>query len=187
MLEDLLGPLGSDSTDLNALQMALRAVIVFAFTLAVVRLGSKRFLGKASAFDVIVAIMLGSIMSRGITGGNPFIPVLVAGAVLVGLHWLLASLAAHTTWAGSFIKGERTLLIEGGSVREDAVQRSGLSHEDLRQAIREEIRSTDIAAVELAYLERDGTISIIPSKQEPRVFDITVDEGVKTVRIQIGQ
>jgi hypothetical protein len=36
-------------------------------------------MSKATAFDVIAAIMLGSIMSRAINGSAPFLPTLVAG------------------------------------------------------------------------------------------------------------
>ena len=66
--------LGQDVADVNAGQMALRAIIIFAFTLVIVRLGSKRFLDKGTAFDFIVAIMLGSIMSGAITSSTPFLP-----------------------------------------------------------------------------------------------------------------
>src|SRR5688572_31750908 len=81
--------------DVNALQMALRTIIIYAFTLAIVRLGSKRFLGKPSAFDTTVAIMLGSIMSRAINGSAPLAPTLASGVVLIGLHWLLVRSEEH--------------------------------------------------------------------------------------------
>jgi uncharacterized membrane protein YcaP (DUF421 family) len=73
--------------------MALRTVVIYLFTLAIVRLGSRRLLSKPSAFDVIVAIMVGSIMSRAINGTAPFVPTMLAGIVLVVMHWLLAALA----------------------------------------------------------------------------------------------
>jgi uncharacterized membrane protein YcaP (DUF421 family) len=73
--------------------MALRTVVIYVFTLAIVRLGSRRLLSKPSAFDVIVAIMVGSIMSRAINGTAPFVPTMLAGIVLVVMHWLLAALA----------------------------------------------------------------------------------------------
>ena len=98
-IKDLLG-LSSGSNDLSALQIIIRTVLIYAFTLAIVRLGSKRFLSKATAFDVIVGIMLGSIMSRAITGSTHFIGTLLAGAVLIGMHWLLARLAFHSDWFG---------------------------------------------------------------------------------------
>jgi len=92
--QTLLG-LGRDVGDVGAFQMALRTIIVYVCSLAVIRVGSKRFLSQASAFDVIVGIMLGSVMSRAINGSAPFLPTLLAGAVLVGMHWLLAALAFH--------------------------------------------------------------------------------------------
>ena len=49
-LQTLLA-LGRDVASVGALPMALRTIIIYAFTLAIVRLGSKRFLGQASAFD----------------------------------------------------------------------------------------------------------------------------------------
>ena len=48
-----------DVADVNVLQMTVRTAVVYAATLFLIRLGSKRFLGEASAFDVVVAIMLG--------------------------------------------------------------------------------------------------------------------------------
>lgn len=69
MFEDLLG-LGLDVADVSPLQMALRTVLIYTATLAIVRVGSKRFLSRATAFDAIVAIMLGSIMSRAINGST---------------------------------------------------------------------------------------------------------------------
>jgi hypothetical protein len=83
--------LGLDAEQLSAGQMALRALLTFVVTIAVVRLGDKRLFGKGTAFDIIVAIMIGSIMSRAVTGSSPLFATWVAGAVLVGLHWLLAA------------------------------------------------------------------------------------------------
>src|SRR3954453_1049103 len=56
--------IGLDNQEMTFWQMALRAVIVFMVPLAMVRLGKKRFMGEATAFDVILGIMLGSIVSQ---------------------------------------------------------------------------------------------------------------------------
>ena len=44
--------------DLTILQIALRAVLVFLVWLAIVRMADRRLLGKYSAFDVVLAVML---------------------------------------------------------------------------------------------------------------------------------
>ena len=40
-----------DVGDVDAIQMALRTILIYAVTLALIRLGSKRFLCQATAFD----------------------------------------------------------------------------------------------------------------------------------------
>jgi len=187
-LSNALGPLlglGLDAGQIGPGQMALRAIIVYGFTLFIVRLGSKRFLGKATAFDVIMGIMIGSVMSRGINGSAALHATLAAGAVLVGLHWLFGVLSFHTGWFGSIVKGSPVKLIEDGQVREDAMRGSSLSRNDLEEALRLEGMTPDPSRVALAYLERDGSISVVPREQPPRIVDIRIADGVQIARIEL--
>ncbi|HEU4594693.1 MAG TPA: YetF domain-containing protein, partial [Pyrinomonadaceae bacterium] len=149
--QGLLG-LGRDAGDMGAIQMALRTVFVYAFTLAIVRLGSKRFLSKATAFDVIVGIMLGSVMSRAITGAASFFPTLMVGVTLIAAHWLMAALAFRFDWFGSLVKGNSILLIEDGKIQGDGMRQAGLSEHDLKQALRMQNNHTDPAKIRRAYL-----------------------------------
>ena len=182
--QTLLG-LGLDVGDVGAVQMALRTIIIYVCSLAIIRIGSKRFLSQASAFDVIVAIMLGSVMNRAINGSAPFFPTLLGGLVLVGMHWLLAALAFHVNWFGPFVKGNPVLLIKDAHIQQRGMRQAGLSAHDLTQALRVQNGHTDPAKIRLAYLERNGDISVIPFKGEPRVLDVSVAGGVQTVRIEI--
>lgn len=182
-LSGLLG-LERDIAEVNAGQMALRAIAIYMLTLAIVRLGSKRFLGKGSAFDIIAGIMIGSVMSRAINGSAPFFPTLAAGAAMIALHWIFAGLAFHTSWFGTLVKGRSVLLVEDGVVQPEGVQRASLSENDLAEALRLQASVTDPSQVHLAYLERDGNISVIPAKRELHVVEVTVHEGVQTVRVE---
>jgi uncharacterized membrane protein YcaP (DUF421 family) len=166
-------------------EMALRTVIVYAVSLAIVRLGSRRFLSQASAFDVIVAIMLGSVMSRAINGSAPFWTTLVSGAVLVGLHWLIATAAYRLDWLGPIVKGRPVPLVVDGAVDHEAMRRSGVGDKDLEQALRTQAGVTDASAVRVATLERDGSISVVKSDRPPRIIDVAVADGVQTVRVKL--
>jgi uncharacterized membrane protein YcaP (DUF421 family) len=181
----LLG-LQRDIADVTVIQMALRTIIVYAFALGIIRLGSRRFLSKASAFDVIVAIMLGSIVSRAINGSAPFLPTLVSSAVLVGAHWLLALLAFRLDWLGPLVKGSPITLITDGIIDRDAMRRAGVSDHDLEQALRTQARVTDASRVRRATLERDGTISVLPAEAAPRIVEVSVERSVQTVRVELG-
>jgi uncharacterized membrane protein YcaP (DUF421 family) len=183
-LQALLG-LERNLEGVNSGQMALRAILIYALALLLVRIGSKRFLGQATAFDVIVAIMLGSILSRAINGSAPFIPTILASAALVGLHGVLAGLAVRTSFFGPLVKGEPRLLIQDGKVQEDEMRVAKLSDHDLEQALRLQARQEDPSRIKRAYLERNGSISIIPFEEEPRIFEVAAEQGTQTIRIKL--
>ncbi len=174
-----------DVADVNALQMALRTAVVYAATLVLIRLGSKRFLGQASPFDIVVAIMLGSVMSRAINGSAPLVPTVAAGAAFVAVHWLLSA-ASRTSRLGGLVKGNPVLLIEDGEVKQQEMRRTGLSGRDLEQALRLNGQTTEPADVRLAYLERNGDVSVIRRASEPHIVDVSVADGVQTVRLKLG-
>jgi hypothetical protein len=75
---DMVLGLGLESRDITVLQMGLRAAVVFIVTILMVRLAKKQFMGRATAFDVILGITFGSIVSRALTGNSPLLPALAA-------------------------------------------------------------------------------------------------------------
>jgi uncharacterized membrane protein YcaP (DUF421 family) len=183
-LQRLLG-LERDLENVNSGQMVLRAVLIYAFALLLIRIASKRFLSKATAFDVIVGIMLGSILSRAINGSAPFVPTILAGAALLGVHSLFAALAYRTSFFGPLVKGEPRLLIKDGQVQEEEMRAAKISEHDLEQALRLQSRQADPSKIKRAYLERNGSISIIPFENEPRILEVMDEQGTLTIRIKL--
>lgn len=129
--------------------------------------------------------MVGSVMSRAITNTSGLVAIWVAGLVLIILHRLIATLAYHFHWFGPVVKGHAAVLVENGRVRETAMQKGHVSRLDLDQALREKGSEPDVSRIRLAYLERDGTISVVPRTAEPRVVEVAVQDNVQTVRIAI--
>lgn len=177
--------LGTDRESLNAGHMAVRAAIVFSAAIFLVRVGDTRFMGRNTAFDIILAIILGSVMSRAITGQSPFFPTLVASVVLVGLHWSLAAIAFRSDRFGTAVKGRERQLVEDGALRRDTMSQSHISENDLLQSLRLNASLESPDDVAAAWLERSGDISVITRSSEPRVVDIEVRDGVQRVRLEI--
>lgn len=161
MAELLNEALGLDAESLSVAQTALRAVIVYVVTLAFVRIGDKRFLGKSTALDVVMAIMFGSVMSRAITTAQEFVPIIVAGGVLVALHFLVALVSFRSDRVGTLVKGQERTLVRDGVIQWDAMPTSHVTRRDLDGALRTDGRVEDVADVRLATLERSGAISVI--------------------------
>ena len=187
-IQDVISTLFGDvDTDLNVLQMSLRAVITFVVTVAVIRIGNKRLFGKGTAFDTVVAIMIGSVMSRAITGSGAgtMLATWGAGLTLIGMHWLLATLSYHITWFGSAVKGHEVQLVRDGQMLESGMQETGTTPRDLARAMRSNGDEPNIDDIRTAYMERDGSISIVSSSSGPKILDVSVQDGVQTVRIAL--
>lgn len=178
---------GTIETDLNALQMAARAVVTFVVTVAVVRVGNKRLFGKGTAYDMVVAIMIGSVMSRAITGSGAgtMLATWAGGLTLILLHWLLSWMAFHTDSFGSIVKGHEVQLVKDGEILEDGMRETGTTRRDLDRALREDGNVPDVSQVQMAYMERDGSISVVSKSSGPKVLEVTVEDGVQTVRIAL--
>jgi uncharacterized membrane protein YcaP (DUF421 family) len=65
------------------------------------------------------------------------------------------------------------------------MREGGVSQADLDQALRTEGSEPDPSGVRLAYLERDGSISVVPRDEGPRILEVSVADGVQTVRIAV--
>lgn len=160
----LLGPDGG--APLNAGQMLLRAAVVYFVALVLLRVGKRRFLGRSTPFDILIGIIIGSVVSRAITGNAPFLPTLVAAAGLVFIHWLLAALTFRSRRLGALVKGDSPVLVREGEVQWDAMRRSAITRLDLEEALRTRGHRADPAEVTEARLERSGDISIIKRSQQ---------------------
>jgi uncharacterized membrane protein YcaP (DUF421 family) len=143
-------------------QMLARTLLVFAFGLLLVRLAGKRVFGKWGALDIIVAVIIGSNLSRTLTGNAPLVETLAATALLVILHALLTHAAVHLPALGPVLKGRSALLIRDGEIDSGALRRHGVGGHDLEQALHC-AGLTGPQRVKAAYLERNGEISVIRS------------------------
>ena len=150
-----------EGREINVWQMSLRAVIVFAAAVVMLRIGDKRFMGKSTAFDVMLGIVFGSTVSRAITGNAPFFPTLGAALVLVLMHWLLAAIAFRSHRFGNLIKGHPRVIVRDGQLHEGAARKTHITEHDLHEALRLNGKPADLAQVRVAHLERNGDISVI--------------------------
>lgn len=180
----ILFGLGLKPEQVNPGQAALRAVIVYVVTLAIVRLGKKRFLGHGSAFDVIVGIIVGSLAGRAVTGNAPLGTSIAGVAVIMTLHWLFSALAVRWHWVGSLVKGHAEPLIRDGVVDRAQLRREHISEEDLAEDLRQKGHAGP-EGIREGWLERSGQVSVL-ARKTPKIVEVQVDAGVQTVRIELS-
>ncbi len=157
MFEELLGT----GTELTPLQMGIRAFIIFILALVLIRLAGIRAFGMKSAFDNIIILLLGAVLSRAVVGASPFFSILVACLVIVSMHRIFAFLSLYSDTFGKLIKGDKMLLFKDGKEIKKNMRKSLISSKDLAEGIRMTGHVETPDDVEVAYLERNGHISVI--------------------------
>ena len=146
--------------------MLIRATIVAFLGLFMIKVSGKRLFGKSTAFDILNWIILGSLFSRIITADAPFWSTLLTIFFLMLLHRLFAVISFHYDLLGTFLKGDKVILVEDGNILWDNMKGSQISEKDLREALRLRGSADDLEKIEKAFLERSGDISIIEKNKK---------------------
>lgn len=158
---EIINILMGKGEELNSLQMTIRTILVFFTALLLLRVAGIRTFGKKTAFDMVIIIMLGAVLSRAIVGASPFIPTIIASLAMVLIHRLLGILSYHSDFIGKLVKGDKKSLYKNGMPDKANMRSVQISHKDVMEEIRLKLNQDNLQDVEEIFIERTGKISII--------------------------
>ena len=147
----------------SALGIIARTLIVYLVILVGLRLSGKREIGQMTVFDLVVLLLLANAVQNAMVGPDTTVlGGIIAAMVLLLVNALVARL--RLTWPGlrRLVEGTPTILVLHGEVVAQHMRREGIDNESLLAALREHGIS-DVSEVEMAVLEIDGSISVVPS------------------------
>ena len=143
-------------------EIALRSAIVYLAILFGLRLFGKRQLGQMSVGDLVMILLIANAVQNAIVGFDVSLEGgLTAALVLLVMNFLVVGVFGRTPLGERLLEGGPTLLVKDGALLPDGLRREGLVREEVEMAIREH-GIPDASGVRAAYLEPDGTISVIP-------------------------
>jgi uncharacterized membrane protein YcaP (DUF421 family) len=160
-MEELLKVFTEQGEKLNYWQMVIRGLLVLVMTIVIIRLGKRKFLGKSSALDIILAVIIGSVSSRAINGSAYLFPTMLTVAFLIGCHWFLSYLSIKSESIANFLEGSGNPLMKNGKIDESALSKQHFRKEELLEAARLRGNVSDISKIKEAYLESNGSISVV--------------------------
>lgn len=164
-MNEIILNLFGEGKDLNILQMSTRAFVMFFVTLALIRISGMRAFGTKSAFDNIIVIMLGAILSRAVVGASPAIPIVCAALVFAVVHRILAHLSMYSPFISHLVKTNDISLYKNGKLNKKNMKRCALSMGDLMAGVRHNANIASLDEAEEIYMERTGQISVVKKKQ----------------------
>ena len=143
----------------------LRAGVIYVLVMVLVRASGKRAVGQFTPFDLILLILIGNAVQNGINGGdNSLTGALIMATTLIALNYLVAFLTSHSARVERVVEGVPVVLARKGRLFEAVLRRELVSRDDFKEALRLN-GLNDVADVELALLETNGSISVVPREE----------------------
>ncbi|HEY5462894.1 MAG TPA: YetF domain-containing protein [Hanamia sp.] len=162
---EIINNLFGHGSDLNTLQMSLRAFAIFFIALILIRLTGMRAFGIKSAFDTCIIIMLGAVLSRAVVGASPFIPTIIASTFLVVIHKIIAEISVTNQTLSHLVKGRPLSLYKDGILNNKNMRKCSLSYGDVMEEIRLTLNQNTLDGIDEIFMERTGKISMIEKEK----------------------
>jgi uncharacterized membrane protein YcaP (DUF421 family) len=143
-----------------AFEVLFRSVIMFAVSLATLRILGKRGI-KQGVFEVVVIITLGSAAGDAMFYSKVgLIPAVLVFIMIILLYKLTNYLVAQNKWFQFIIEGHPIRLIEGGRFYYDEIKKQQMAQDEYLPDLRLK-GITQMGQVKHAFIEASGEISLV--------------------------
>lgn len=161
---NILVEIFGEEKHVSILQMCARGVVMYVIALILIRIAGLKTFAKSSAFDNVVVIMLGALLSRGVAGDAPFFGVVLSALTMVLMSRIISWIAIKHEGFGRIVKGRVKCLYKDGKINEDNLRKSLLSKSDLMEGIRKEGNTNTLEDVAEVFIECSGALSVVKKK-----------------------
>ena len=148
------------------LEKILRPILVYTALLFTFRFLSKRDLTQNTTFDLLIVLLLSNVVQNALIGeDNSVLGSLTGALTLLLLSTVLNRWTAKSLKARRILEGEPILLVHNGSLLDANMTKYAVSRADLNAGLRGQNMIT-LEDVRYAFLELDGTISVIRKSEQ---------------------
>ena len=154
--------------------MLIRGIIIYVTVIFAVRLMGKRQIGELQPAELVVTVLLSQVASMPFESLEvPLLSILSIVFLLISLEILCSVIGMKTKTFRNLIQGNPILIIKDGKLDQRELKNVRYSVEDLLEALR--LKDIfDISQVQYAYIETNGSISVLlKNKFRPVTIDDT--------------
>ena len=159
----------------------LRAVLLYAFILFILRMTGKRQIADLQPFDLIITLAIADLASTAIADTN--IPLLYSIVPILALYLVqqtVARLSLRFRRFRTFVCGSPLLLVREGVLQEGIMRQANYTVSDLSDHLRAQ-QVFDLKSVQYAILETNGSLSVLEKQKadqpQPRLSYMLVLDG----------
>ncbi|SDL06786.1 YetF domain-containing protein [Natronincola ferrireducens] len=144
----------------------IRALILYALVVVVMRMMGKRQIAEMQPFELVITIMIADLAATpmentGVPLMNGVIPILT----LLSVQVLMSYFSLKSETFREIICGKPSIIIDKGNIVQSEVRRLRINMNDLLEQLRTK-NYPNLSDVEFAILETNGQMTIIPKVEK---------------------
>jgi uncharacterized membrane protein YcaP (DUF421 family) len=143
------------------MQIVVRAAVLYFFVWIVLRAMGRKELAEASAFDLVLLIVMGDLIQQGVTGDDrSVVGAMLAVATMALFALFFSYLSFRSKRIREGLEGISVVIVQDGRLLTNALTLERLTEEEVMAAAREH-GIADLADVQVGVLEADGKFSFL--------------------------
>jgi uncharacterized membrane protein YcaP (DUF421 family) len=145
------------------MESVVRACITYLFLLLVFRISGKRTLSEATAFDLVLLLIISETTQQAMVDNDHSLTnCAVLVLTLVGIDIALSVVKQWSPMLDVILDGTAVILLKDGQLLADRLHRERVDANDILEAARLQQGLESLDQIKLAVLERGGKISVVP-------------------------
>jgi uncharacterized membrane protein YcaP (DUF421 family) len=146
------------------MDIVLRATVLYAFIVLVMRVIGRRELSSMTPFDLVLLIIFGDAIQQGLTQDDYSVTgAVLAVATIASLQVFTSYLSFRSQKARKVLEGLPLVVVDHGKLVESNLKRERMTSDEVAAEMRTQ-QVGSLEEVEWAILEPNGTISFIKKK-----------------------
>lgn len=168
------------------LEILFRTVVIYGYTLALIRWIGGRSVAQLSMMDMLLVIALGSAVGDATFYPDvPLLQAMLAITVVVVLNKALDALAARSKRTNQLIDGRPITVVRDGCISIPGRKASDLSMEEVRSMLRRR-GVANLGQVEMAFVEEGGGMSVFGRRRpQPGLSLLPPDDVIPHVALRV--
>lgn len=162
----------------------VRTLIMYFTVIGVMRIMGKRQVGQLQPYELVIALMISDLAALPLQdSGLPLLSGILPILALLLTQVFISFLLLKSRFARRILCGKSRILVKEGRILEENLQEEMVTLDDLMEALRLK-GFPNVSEVNLARLENNGELSVIPFSQAETVrrqdMNLSQPEGLVT-------
>lgn len=145
------------------MESVIRGLIVYVFLLIVFRISGKRTLSQATAFDLVLLLIISETTQQAmVDNDHSMVNAAILILTLVGADILLSLIKHWIPATETILDGSAVVLMKDGKILQERLDYERVDASDILESARRQLGLERLDQIKLAVLERSGEISVVP-------------------------